>query len=70
MRLRPSVELCATLLSGECSSLEKQLADVSASEAALTKANSSLEAKLAELEELMASTTAMRDELQGENGTL
>lgn len=43
---------------------------MSASEAALTKANSSLEAKLAELEELMASTTAMRDELQGENGTL
>jgi phage shock protein A len=50
---------------GECSTLEKQLAEVQASEAGLTKAKAALETKLAELEELLATTTTSRDELTG-----
>jgi hypothetical protein len=50
---------------GECNTLEKQLSEVQASEAGLFKAKAALEAKLAELEELLATTTASRDELTG-----
>lgn len=51
---------------GECTGLEKQLGEVQASEAALTKTKAELEAKLSELEELQAATAATRDELKGE----
>jgi len=50
---------------GECSTLEKQLAEVQASEAGLQKRKAELEAKLEQLEDLLASTTSTRDELAG-----
>eukprot|EP00882_Tetradesmus_deserticola_P034389 GHRQ01039429.1.p3 GENE.GHRQ01039429.1~~GHRQ01039429.1.p3 ORF type:complete len:106 (-),score=28.35 GHRQ01039429.1:34-351(-) len=56
--------------SGECSTLEKQLSEVQASEAGLSKAKAALEAKLAELEELLATTTTSRDELTGGHDAL
>jgi peptidoglycan hydrolase CwlO-like protein len=56
---------CTFLTAGECSTLEKQLAEVQASEAGLTKAKAALQTKLAELEELLATTTTRRDELTG-----
>jgi chromosome segregation ATPase len=50
---------------GECTFLEKQVAELQASEAGLKKSKGELEDKLQQLEELLASTTATRDELQG-----
>lgn len=41
------------------------MAELTASESALKKQVSGLETKLQELEELLAATTATRDELQG-----
>jgi len=58
-----SAACCAA---GECNTLEKQLAEVTASETSLNKAKSGLEAKLLELEGLLATTTATRDELSGD----
>lgn len=53
------------MLPGECSSLDKQVAELQASEADLQKHKAELESKLEQLEELLASTTTTRDELQG-----
>lgn len=53
------------LAAGECSTLENQLSELRASEAGLSKAKTALETKLAELEELLATTTTSRDELTG-----
>lgn len=50
---------------GECTGLEQQVAELQSSEAALTKHKGELETKLQQLEELLASTTSTRDELQG-----
>lgn len=50
---------------GECSSLEKQVAELQTSESGLQKHKVELEDKLQQLEELLASTTSTRDELQG-----
>jgi DNA-binding protein H-NS len=55
----------AAVLPGECSSLDKQVAELQASEADLQKHKAELESKLEQLEELLASTTSTRDELQG-----
>jgi hypothetical protein len=50
---------------GECTALEQQVAGLQSSEAALTQHKEELETKLQQLEELLASTTSTRDELQG-----
>jgi hypothetical protein len=57
--------LCMFVAAGECNTLEKQLSEVQASEASLSKAKAALEMKLTELEELLATTTSSRDELTG-----